>query len=81
MKQLWFLSLRTLRDFVKREEGQDLVEYALVLALVACGAIAGMKTLSTEINSAFNSISGTIATTMAGTGSNGGGSTGATSGN
>jgi pilus assembly protein Flp/PilA len=45
------------RSIVLREEGQDLVEYALVVALVAFGAIAGMQTLSTEINSAFNTIS------------------------
>ena len=42
---------------IEREEGQDLVEYALVVALIAFGAIAGMKALSTELNSAFNTIS------------------------
>ncbi len=46
-----------MQDLMSREEGQDLVEYALVVALVAFGAIAGMRTLSTEINSAFNTIS------------------------
>jgi pilus assembly protein Flp/PilA len=45
------------RSIVLREEGQDLVEYALVVALIAFGAIAGMKALSTELNSAFNTIS------------------------
>jgi pilus assembly protein Flp/PilA len=46
-----------MQDLMAREEGQDLVEYALVVALVAFGAIAGMRTLSTEIDSAFNTIS------------------------
>jgi pilus assembly protein Flp/PilA len=45
------------RSIALREEGQDLVEYALVVALIAFGAIAGMKALSTELNSAFNTIS------------------------
>ena len=45
------------RSFMLCEEGQDLVEYALVVALIAFGAIAGMKALSTELNSAFNTIS------------------------
>jgi pilus assembly protein Flp/PilA len=45
------------RSFMLREEGQDLVEYALVVALVAFGAIAGMQSLATGINSAFNTIS------------------------
>lgn len=40
-----------------REEGQDLVEYALVVALIAFGAIAGMNALSGGINSAFKTVS------------------------
>ncbi len=31
------------QDLMNREEGQDLVEYALVVALIAFGATAGMK--------------------------------------
>jgi pilus assembly protein Flp/PilA len=30
------------QDLMSREEGQDLVEYALVVALIAFGAITGM---------------------------------------
>jgi pilus assembly protein Flp/PilA len=54
-----------MQDLMNREEGQDLVEYALVVALVAFGAVAGMKTLSTEINSAFNTISSDLNSAMA----------------
>lgn len=36
-----------------RDEGQDLVEYALVVALIAFAATAGMKTLASGINTAF----------------------------
>jgi pilus assembly protein Flp/PilA len=54
-----------MQDLMAREEGQDLVEYALVVALVAFGAIAGMRTLSTEINSAFNTISSDLNSAMA----------------
>jgi len=43
------------------EEGQDLVEYALVVALIAFGATVGMSGLATGINNAFNSISTTLA--------------------
>ena len=45
---------------LKNEEGQDLVEYALVVALIAFAATAGMKTLANNINSAFTSISGKL---------------------
>jgi Flp pilus assembly pilin Flp len=39
------------------EAGQGLVEYLLILALVAFGAVAGMDSLATGLNSAFNQIS------------------------
>ena len=50
------------QDLVNREEGQDLVEYALVVALIAFGATAGMKALATGLNSAFSNISSTLGT-------------------
>ena len=46
------------------EEGQDLVEYALVVALIAFGATAGMSALAGGINSAFNTISQRLSTSM-----------------
>jgi pilus assembly protein Flp/PilA len=46
-----------LHDLSTREEGQDLVEYALVVALIAFGATAGMKALATGLNSGFSNIS------------------------
>jgi len=48
------------QDLTSREEGQDLVEYALVVALIAFGATAGMKSLATGLNTAFSNISGTL---------------------
>ena len=39
------------------ESGQGLVEYLLILALVAFGAVAGMDSLATGLNSAFQQIS------------------------
>jgi pilus assembly protein Flp/PilA len=41
---------------IKNEEGQDLVEYALVVALIAFAATAGMGSLANSINGAFSSI-------------------------
>ena len=43
-----------------QDEGQDLVEYALVVALIALGATAGMNTLASDISSAFSSIGSTL---------------------
>ena len=38
------------------ESGQDLIEYALVVALIAFAAIAGMGTVANNINLAFSKI-------------------------
>lgn len=54
-----------LKDAVKDEEGQDLIEYALIVALIAFAATAGMSSLATSINSAFGKI-GTALTTYTG---------------
>jgi pilus assembly protein Flp/PilA len=40
----------------KDEAGQGLVEYLLILALVAFAATAGMTTLASGLNSAFTKI-------------------------
>ena len=56
-----FVKVQTL---MVREEGQDLVEYALVVALVAFGATAALKTLGSGLNSAFSTISTTLASSL-----------------
>jgi pilus assembly protein Flp/PilA len=52
------------QNLAASEEGQDLVEYALVVALIAFGAVAGMGALATEINTAFNDISSDLASAL-----------------
>jgi len=44
------------------ERGQDLIEYALVVALIAFAATAGMNTVAKDINQAFNNIGTKIVT-------------------
>lgn len=46
------------------EAGQDLIEYALVAALIALAATAGMNTLATGINDAFGTVSNRLVTTV-----------------
>jgi pilus assembly protein Flp/PilA len=50
----------TAKNLIEREEGQDLVEYALVVALIAFGAITGMGFLAKGINNAFSGIATTL---------------------
>ncbi|HEX4284648.1 MAG TPA: Flp family type IVb pilin [Terracidiphilus sp.] len=64
MKEMMLKSYVALQNLIAREEGQDLVEYALVVALIAFGAVAAMKGLSTEINTAFNTISSNLGASL-----------------
>ena len=41
---------------MSEESGQDLIEYALIAALIALGAIVSMSSLTNAIGSEFNSI-------------------------
>jgi Flp pilus assembly pilin Flp len=44
------------------QKGQDLTEYALLLALLALGAITSMKTIANVINGLFANAASNIAT-------------------
>ena len=48
--------LEVLRGLHQDESGQDLIEYALVAALIAFAAVAAMQTLAKQINNAFSTI-------------------------
>ena len=52
------------QGLMSREEGQDLVEYALVVAIIALGATAAMKGLSGAISTSFGNISTTFASAL-----------------
>ena len=51
LKRLW-----------QEEEGQDLVEYGLLLFLLALAAIASMQTLSTAIKTVFSTAAANLST-------------------
>jgi pilus assembly protein Flp/PilA len=53
-----------LQELKNREEGQDLVEYALVVALIAFGAVAGMTSLAGGINTAFNNVTSMLSSNI-----------------
>ena len=45
------------KQLLREESGQDLIEYALVAALIALGALTSMKGVATGISTAFSTIS------------------------
>ena len=49
-------ALSALRSLHGDESGEDLVEYALIAALIAFGAVCAMDTLANNISSAFSTI-------------------------
>ena len=53
-----------MQAFWNDESGQDLIEYALVAALIALGAVTGIKSIATSIDHAFTSIGTTLTTNV-----------------
>ena len=58
MKQL-------LKKLMTEDSGQDLIEYALVAALVGLGAVASITALKNSISNTFNSIGSQLASSTA----------------
>jgi pilus assembly protein Flp/PilA len=54
------LKLLVKTQWLEEEDGQDLVEYALVLALVSFAATAGMNTIAAALNTAFSNVAATL---------------------
>lgn len=56
MNNLYLKFMVTMQNLLNNEEGQDLIEYALLVALIAVAAIAGARTLATQISTTFTSV-------------------------
>jgi pilus assembly protein Flp/PilA len=50
------------KSFVRNEEGQDLLEYALLVALIALVAIVAVTAAGTTVSNIFSNISGQLST-------------------
>ena len=56
MKKLLLNARHSLALLHAEESGQDLIEYALIAALIALAATVGMGSVAKAINTAFSSI-------------------------
>jgi pilus assembly protein Flp/PilA len=56
MKNHFLMLCVRIQCLLSNEDGQDLIEYALIASVVALAAVAGMSTLATDINVAFTNI-------------------------
>jgi len=50
-----------LRELTWSEQGQDLVEYALLCTLIALTLVAGIGHIATAVNNTFTNISSSLA--------------------
>ena len=48
------------RRFIREDEGQDTVEYALVLGLIAIAAVAGIMVVGTDLSSWWSALAGIV---------------------
>ena len=64
MNNLLLKLIAKMDAFRALEEGQNLVEYGLIVALIAFGATLAMQSLGSGLNSAFTQISATLSSSL-----------------
>lgn len=52
--------INRLRSFVRHEEGQDLLEYALLIALIALVCVGAVALAGSSVSTVFTNIAGAI---------------------
>lgn len=59
----FYITMQSWKEaLVQNESGQDLIEYALVVSLIALAATAGMSSVATKIGNAFTAVGTKLAT-------------------
>lgn len=56
MKNMW----NTVKQVLANEQGQGMVEYGLILSLIAVAAIAGLVLIGPELSSMFTDVAGKL---------------------
>jgi len=59
-----YVKAQILKNALKDEQGQDLVEYAAVIVLIVLALTSGMNTLASGINTAMSAVSTKISNTL-----------------
>jgi pilus assembly protein Flp/PilA len=58
-----YVKIQSLKNaLLENQSGQDLIEYALVVSLIALAATAGMTTVATNIGTAFTAVGTKLST-------------------
>jgi pilus assembly protein Flp/PilA len=61
MNNLYLALYVKIQSLMNREDGQDLVEYALLVCLIALAAITGVNNVATAVTKVFSNISSSLA--------------------
>ena len=59
------MKVRVLGNLLRDESGQDLIEYALVAAILGLAAVAGMSSLASNISNAFSAVGSKLSSAVA----------------
>ena len=52
--------MNLVKSFVRNDEGQDLLEYALLIALIALVAVGAVTAAGVKVDAVFKAIAGSI---------------------
>ncbi|MGC2108897.1 MAG: Flp family type IVb pilin [Candidatus Korobacteraceae bacterium] len=58
------MKVAILSNLLRDEVGQDLIEYALVAALISLGAVAAVQGFATGLSTAFSTISSEVSSAV-----------------
>ena len=61
MNNMFLAMYVKMQNLMNREEGQDLVEYALLVCLIALAAITGVNKVASAVTTVFSNISASLA--------------------
>jgi len=50
------MQTRSLADFLYNEDGQDLIEYAMIIAVIGLGLVATLQNVQNDIGNVFSRV-------------------------
>jgi pilus assembly protein Flp/PilA len=59
-----YIKTQNLLQSLKDESGQDMIEYALVLGIIAVGAVASLSTIAGNVTTAYAALSTSLAAAL-----------------
>lgn len=58
------MRLSSVGNLLREDSGQDLIEYALVAAVIGLAAVAAMSTMASSVNNAFSAVGSKLSSAL-----------------